>query len=52
MLLFKKPFHAGLESGAITLTFRRRQKPAALRAGPSAEREQELLAAWRARAAP
>lgn len=27
MLLFKKPFHAGLESGAITLTFRRWQKP-------------------------
>ena len=27
MLLFKKPFHAGLVSGAITLTFRRWQKP-------------------------
>lgn len=27
MLLFKKPFHAGLSSGAITLTFRRWQKP-------------------------
>jgi len=27
MLLFKKPFHAGLTSGAITLTFRRWQKP-------------------------
>ncbi len=27
MLLFKKAFHAGLESGAITLTFRRWQKP-------------------------
>jgi hypothetical protein len=27
MLLFKKPFFAGLESGAITLTFRRWQKP-------------------------
>ena len=27
MLLFKKPFWAGLESGAITLTFRRWQKP-------------------------
>src|SRR5262245_12048184 len=27
MLLFKKPFHAGLQSGAITLTFRRWQKP-------------------------
>jgi hypothetical protein len=27
MLLFKKPFHAGLASGAITLTFRRWQKP-------------------------
>jgi hypothetical protein len=27
MLLFKKPFLAGLESGAITLTFRRWQKP-------------------------
>ncbi|HEY8075464.1 MAG TPA: ASCH domain-containing protein [Labilithrix sp.] len=27
MLLFKKPFWQGLESGAITLTFRRWQKP-------------------------
>ncbi|MGZ5970694.1 MAG: ASCH domain-containing protein [Polyangiales bacterium] len=27
MLLFKKPFHAGLVSGSITLTFRRWQKP-------------------------
>jgi len=27
VLLFKKPFHAGLSSGAITLTFRRWQKP-------------------------
>lgn len=27
MLLFKKPFHAGLVSGAVTLTFRRWQKP-------------------------
>ena len=27
MLLFKKPFIAGLSSGAITLTFRRWQKP-------------------------
>jgi hypothetical protein len=27
VLLFKKPFHAGLVSGAITLTFRRWQKP-------------------------
>jgi len=27
MLLFKKPFFAGLQSGAITLTFRRWQKP-------------------------
>lgn len=27
MLLFKKPFHAGLVSGEITLTFRRWQKP-------------------------
>src|SRR6185437_14502974 len=27
LLLFKKPFWAGLESGAITLTFRRWQKP-------------------------
>jgi hypothetical protein len=27
MLLFKKPFHAGLQSGAVTLTFRRWQKP-------------------------
>ena len=27
MLLFKKPFWAGLTSGAITLTFRRWQKP-------------------------
>ncbi|HEX4451727.1 MAG TPA: hypothetical protein VH143_12700 [Kofleriaceae bacterium] len=27
MLLFKKPFWPGLESGAITLTFRRWQKP-------------------------
>ncbi|MFN0253695.1 MAG: hypothetical protein ACKV2T_42900 [Kofleriaceae bacterium] len=27
MLLFKKPFHAGLVSGAITLTFRRWEKP-------------------------
>lgn len=27
MLLFKKPFFAGLESGAITLTYRRWQKP-------------------------
>jgi hypothetical protein len=27
MLLFKKPFHAGLVTGAITLTFRRWQKP-------------------------
>jgi hypothetical protein len=27
VLLFKKPFHAGLQSGAITLTFRRWQKP-------------------------
>lgn len=27
MLLFKKPFWAGLQSGAITLTFRRWQKP-------------------------
>jgi hypothetical protein len=27
MLLFKKPFFAGLTSGAITLTFRRWQKP-------------------------
>lgn len=27
MLLFKKPFHAGLASGAITLTFRRWEKP-------------------------
>lgn len=27
MLLFKKPFHEGLVSGAITLTFRRWEKP-------------------------
>jgi hypothetical protein len=27
VLLFKKPFHEGLVSGAITLTFRRWQKP-------------------------
>jgi hypothetical protein len=27
MLLFKKPFHAGLASGAIRLTFRRWEKP-------------------------
>jgi len=27
MLLFKKPFHAGLASGAITLTYRRWDKP-------------------------
>lgn len=27
MLLFKKPFHAGLASGAITLTFRRWARP-------------------------
>src|SRR6185369_3481160 len=27
VLLFKKPFWAGLQSGAITLTFRRWQKP-------------------------
>jgi len=27
VLLFKKPFHAGLKSGAITLTFRRWAKP-------------------------
>ena len=27
MLLFKKPFHAGLVSGAVTLTFRRWAKP-------------------------
>lgn len=27
MLLFKKPFHAGLAGGTITLTFRRWQKP-------------------------
>jgi hypothetical protein len=27
MLLFKKAFHAGLQSGAVTLTFRRWQKP-------------------------
>jgi hypothetical protein len=27
LLLFKKPFHAGLVSGDITLTFRRWQKP-------------------------
>jgi len=27
MLLFKKPFHAGLVSGAVTVTFRRWQKP-------------------------
>ena len=27
MLLFKKPFFAGLQSGAITLTYRRWQKP-------------------------
>jgi hypothetical protein len=27
MLLFKKPFFAGLQNGAITLTFRRWQKP-------------------------
>jgi len=27
VLLFKKPFHAGLTSGAITLTFRRWAKP-------------------------
>ncbi len=27
MLLFKKPFHAGLASGAITLTYRRWNKP-------------------------
>ncbi len=27
MLLFKKPFHAGLVSGEVTLTFRRWQKP-------------------------
>ncbi len=27
MLLFKKPFHAGLVSGAITLTYRRWDKP-------------------------
>ena len=27
MLLFKKPFHAGLQTGAITLTYRRWQKP-------------------------
>jgi hypothetical protein len=27
MLLFKKPFHAGLEDGTITLTYRRWQKP-------------------------
>lgn len=27
MLLFKKPFHEGLKSGAITLTYRRWKKP-------------------------
>ncbi len=27
MLLFKKPFHAGLKDGTVTLTFRRWQKP-------------------------
>jgi hypothetical protein len=27
MLLFKKPFHDGLKSGAITITYRRWQKP-------------------------
>ena len=27
VLLFKKPFHAGLVSGAITITFRRWQRP-------------------------
>src|SRR5919107_346810 len=27
MLLFKKPFWDGLQSGAVTLTFRRWQKP-------------------------
>jgi hypothetical protein len=27
MLLFKKPFHAGLKSGDITVTYRRWQKP-------------------------
>lgn len=27
MLLFKKPFHAGLKDGTITLTYRRWQKP-------------------------
>lgn len=27
MLLFKKPFHAGLVSGAVTLTYRRWDKP-------------------------
>lgn len=27
VLLFKKPFHAGLVSGAVTVTFRRWQKP-------------------------
>ncbi len=27
MLLFKKPFHEGLKSGAITITFRRWQRP-------------------------
>jgi hypothetical protein len=27
MLLFQKRFHAGLESGAVTLTFRRWDKP-------------------------
>jgi hypothetical protein len=27
MLLFKKPFHEGLKSGAITITYRRWQKP-------------------------
>src|SRR5215218_6394376 len=27
MLLFKKAFHVGLTSGAVTLTFRRWQKP-------------------------
>ncbi|HEY0255180.1 MAG TPA: ASCH domain-containing protein [Kofleriaceae bacterium] len=27
MLLFKKPFHEGLKSGAVTLTYRRWEKP-------------------------
>ena len=27
MLLFKKPFHAGLVAGSVTLTFRRWDKP-------------------------